>query len=88
MDHSPAGQELFVPGRDLAAPGRSSHPATESMLLLVGGSSFFGLTVMVGVPHWEAVGPSLALVTGLQAMLWLPRAVARVRSKVRRFLYS
>lgn len=88
MNHSPAGQGLHAPGRDLAVPGRSSHPATDSMLVLVGGFSFIGLAVWAKVDPQEAAGTSLALVAGLKATLWLPAGVAVAWSKVRRFLHA
>lgn len=88
MNISPAGRGHNPPGRDLAMPGRSSHAATDVMLVFVGGVSFVGLTVKVDVSPWEAVLQSLALVLGLQVVLWISVGIARLRSKVRRFMHS
>ncbi|MGW2594783.1 hypothetical protein ACWCXC_31580 [Streptomyces sp. NPDC001515] len=87
MEISPAGQGLHAPGRDQAVPGRSSHSATDAMLVAVGGVAFACLT-RAHVDHHEAVRSSLALVAGLKAVVTVPTWLAVGWSKVRRFLHS
>lgn len=88
MNHSPAGQGLHAPGRDLAAPGRSFHPATDSALVVVGGASFIELVAVEGLEPWLAIGPAVTLVACLKLAVYAPAGVGLLRDKVLRFIRS
>lgn len=88
MDQSPADQGLHAPGRDLAVPGRSSHPATDSVLVLVGGVSFTELVAVEGLDPWLAIGPAVTLVACLKFAVYAPAGVGLLRDKVLRFIRS
>ncbi|MYX14409.1 hypothetical protein GTY67_13485 [Streptomyces sp. SID8374] len=88
MDQSPADQGLYASGRDLAAPGRSSHPVTDSVLVLVGGVSFTELVAVEGLDPWLAIGPAVTLVACLKLAVYAPAGVGLLRDKVLRFIRS
>lgn len=88
MDLSPAGREQYAPGRDRSWTGRSSHPATDPMLVAVGGVSFLALVAWQGVEPWTAIGPTVALVSGLKLAVCAPAGAALLRDKVHRFMRS